>query len=251
MTPVETSSIVFAFAFGGALAGMFLGAALPENHLSPDSKSLVNLGMGVIGTIAALVLGLLVASAKASYDKQSDELTEVSANVVLLDRALSLYGSETKEARNLLRNSVVWALERTWPKERSQSLQPAPPTGEIGDLYEKIQGLSPQNESQRFIKSQALMTVVALAHTRWLMTEQRSVSISKPLLAIMVFWLTINFISFGLFAPRNATVIATLFLCALAVAGAIFLILEMYMPYQGMIQISSAPLRDALAHLGH
>jgi membrane-bound ClpP family serine protease len=93
--------------------------------------------------------------------------------------------------------------------------------------------------------------VVALTHTHWLMIEQRSVSISKPLLTVMVFWLTINFISFGLFAPRNATMIATLFLCGLAVAGAIFLILEMYMPYEGLIRISSAPLSDALAHLGY
>jgi hypothetical protein len=229
---------------------MFLRAALPENHLSPESKSIVNLGMGVIGTMAALVLGLLVASAKGSYDKLSDELTNVSANIVLLDRALTLYGPETKEARDLLRNSAARALDRTWPKERSRPSQSAP-TGEVGDLYEKIQGLSPQNDNQRFIKSQALTMVVALAQTHWLMMEQRSVSISKPLLTIVVFWLTIDFISFGLFAPRNATVIATLFLCGLAVAGAIFLILEMYMPYEGLIQISSAPLRDALGHLGH
>jgi hypothetical protein len=249
MTPVATSLIVFLCVFGGALAGMLLRSRLPEHHLTPESRSIVTLGMGVIGTMAALVLGLLVASAKGAYDKQSEELTDVSANIVLLDRVLSHYGPETKEARGLLRNSVASALDRTWPKERSRSSQ-SEPKGDPAEVYEKIQDLSPQSETQRFIKAQALGMVVALGHARWLMMEQQSVSISKPLLTIVVFWLTINFMSLGLFAPRNATVIVTLFLCGLAVAGAIFLILEMYMPFEGLIQISSAPLRNALAQLG-
>ena len=71
-----------------------------------------------------------------------------------------------------------------------------------------------------------------------------------PFLVVLVFWLTILFISFGLFAPPNATVIATLFVCALSVSGAIFLILELDQPFEGLIRISSAPLRNALAHLG-
>ncbi len=82
------------------------------------------------------------------------------------------------------------------------------------------------------------------------MFEQGSSFISMPLLAMLVFWLAIIFSSFGLFAPRNATVMTTLFLFALSAAAAIFLILEMYAPFQGLIQISSAPLRNALAHLG-
>ena len=141
-------------------------------------------------------------------------------------------------------------IERLWPNEqRSQSPsdgQPADPA----KLYEAIQRLSPQNEMQRSIKAQALAIVTDVAQTRWLMFEQKSLSISKPLLVILVFWLTINFFSFGLFAPRNATVIVTLCLCALAVAGAIFLILELYRPFGGMIQIPSTTLRSALAQIG-
>ena len=89
-----------------------------------------------------------------------------------------------------------------------------------------------------------------LGQTRWLMYEQEESSASRPLVVVVVFWLTINFISFGLFAPRNATVIATFFLCAIAVSGAIFLILEMYKPFGGLISISSAPLRNVLVHMG-
>ena len=102
--------IVLACVFGAALIGMFLRAVLPEQHLSADSKDTVRLGIGVISTMAALVLGLLVASAKNFYDAQSSELTQMSANVILLDRVLAQYGPETKEARDLLRGAVASTL---------------------------------------------------------------------------------------------------------------------------------------------
>ena len=89
-----------------------------------------------------------------------------------------------------------------------------------------------------------------LARARWLMIEQMGPSIPEPLLVIVVFGLTIVFISFGLFSPRNATVTAALFVCGLSVAGFLFLILEMEQPFGGLIQVSSAPMRDALARLG-
>jgi len=119
-----------------------------------------------------------------------------------------------------------------------------------GEIVNKIQALSPQNDAQRAVQVQASGLAIDLGKLRWLMLEQESTSISIPLLAVLVFWLAIVFGSFGLFAPPNATVIATLFLCALSVSGAIFLILEMYTPFQGLIQISDAPVRTALAHLG-
>jgi hypothetical protein len=230
---------------------MLLHSVLPQNHLSAETKGIVNLGAGIIGTMAALVLGLLVASAKNAYDTQSNELTDVSSRILLLDRVLAHYGPETKEAREELRGVVGGTIDRMWPQDHTKRSQLDPTTsgGEI--VYDKIQELSPANDSQHSLKTEALSLAVGLAQTRSLMFEQSAVSISKPLLIVVVFWLSINFISFGLFAPHNATVIATLLLCALAVSGAIFLILELYSPFGGMIQISSAPMRNALAHLGH
>jgi hypothetical protein len=218
--------------------------------LSADSKDVVKLGIGLVGTMAALVLGLLVASAKGSYDTQSTELTEMSAKVVLLDRFLAHYGPETKEARDMLRGAVVRILDRTWSKDSTSPSQVEPPSTGGDVLYDKMQGLSPKDDTQRSIKDQALSVAIGLGQTRWLMYEQSVTSVSLPLLVVLVFWLTIIFISFGLFAPPNATVVASLFVSALSVSGAIFLILEMYSPYSGLIQISSAPLRAALAHLG-
>ena len=249
MSSITISLIVFACVFGGALLGIFLHAVLPQHHLANESKDIVKLGMGLVGTMAALVLGLLVASAKGSYDAQSAELTQLSANIALLDRGLALYGPETKEERALLRGAVVRILDQMWSKDGSSSSPTAAPSGgEI--LYEKIQALSPKNETQRSLQGQALSIAVDIGKTRWLMYAQQATSVSMPLLVVLVIWLTVIFISFGLFAPFNATVVSSLFVSALSVSGAILLILEMYGPYSGLIQISSAPLRAALEHLG-
>jgi hypothetical protein len=250
MNSIIVSSIVFAFVFGSALLGMFLRTVLPEPHLNPASKDLVKLGMGTIALMTGLVLGLLVASAKGTYDTQSRELTEMSAEVVILDRVLAHYGPEAKEVRDLLRGGVVRTLERIWPEDISQHTQLDPIMAQGDYLYDKIQELSPTNDSQRSLQARALNMGVDLAQKRWLMYEQQELPMSMPLLVVLVFSLAITFISFGLNAPPNATVIATLIVCALSVSGMIFLILEMYRPFEGLIQISSAPLRSALAHLG-
>ena len=248
MSSVTISLIVFACVFGGALLGIFLQAVLPRHHLSADTKDVVKLGMGLVGTMAALVLGLLVASAKGSCDAQSAELTQMSANIALLDRIMAVYGPETKETRALLRGAIAGLLDQLWSKDDSSPMATPPAGGEI--VYGKIQGLSPKNDVQRSLQSQALSIAMDLGKMRWLRYEQAATSVSMPLLVVLVLWLTFIFISFGLFAPFNATVVSSLFVSALSVSGAIFLILEMYKPYAGLIQISSAPLRVALAHLG-
>jgi hypothetical protein len=250
MGSIAISSIVFACVFGGAVFGVLLRAALPEQHLGADSKDAVKVAMGLVATMAALVLGLLVASAKGSYDAQSTELTQMSANVVVLDRVLAHYGPETKDARDLIRNATAHVLGSLWSRDGAAPSQKEPPVSGNEILLDKIQGLSPKNDSQRSLQAQALSMAMNLGQTRWLMYEQATTPVSVPLLIVLVFWITSLFISFGLFAPRNATVIASLFIAALSVSGAILLILEMYTPYGGLIHISSAPLRAALGHLG-
>jgi len=200
--------------------------------------------------MSALVLGLLVSSAKTFYDTQSAELNQISADVVALDRLLVHYGPETKEAREKLRIAVIGNLDRIWPHERTRT-SAGPVSDEPGEsLLDEIQAFSPKDEKQRALGAQVLNLAISLGRIRWLMYEQSNASFSYTLLVIMVFWLTIVFISFGLFAPHNATAITSLFAAALSVSGAIFLILEMYMPYSGLVRISSSPLRSALAHLG-
>jgi hypothetical protein len=250
MSSVAISFIVFACVFGGALAGVFLRSSLPQHHLSGDSKETVKLGMALVSTMSALVLGLLVSSAKTFYDVQSAELNQVSADIVALDRLLAHYGPDTNQAREALRIAVIHNLDRLWPRERTQTTEAPLAERSAEVLLDDIQALSPKDDKQRSLQSQALSIAINIGRMRWLMYEQSNASVSKTLLGIMVFWLIVVFMSFGLFSPPNATAIASLFAAALAVSGAIFLILEMYMPFSGLVQLSSAPLRSALAHLG-
>jgi hypothetical protein len=253
MSSLAISGIIFACIFGGALVGMMLRAALPEHHLSPDSRDVIKLGMGLIGTMTALVLGLLIASAKSSFDTQRNGLAQMAGNVIFLDRTLARYGTGAKDARAMLRDSVADMLQRTWPEENPQSAQGQEKSGTEGryeGFYQKIEELAPANENQRALQAQAQKITTDIGQTRWLLFAQRGSSIPTPFLVVMVCWVTLIFASFGLFAPRNAMAVATLLLCAVAVSSALFLILELDQPFAGMLQISSAPLRNALAQLG-
>ncbi|WP_051979323.1 hypothetical protein [Edaphobacter aggregans] len=213
------SLIGFVFIFGGAIVGMILRRVLPDHHLRDDSRDVIKLATGLVGTISALVLGLLIASAKGSYDAQTTETEKI--------------------------------LDQSWSKNgtRAYRLDTASIGG--GVLYDKIQALNPSDELQRSIKSQALSLTVNIGQLCMLMYEQATLVVSKPLLVIMVFWLTVTFVIWGLLAPPNGTVIAVMLASALSASGAILLILEMYSPYEGFIRVADAPLRAALAHLGH
>lgn len=249
MSPMTISWIVFAVVFGGAMVGMVLRALLPEHHLNQDSRDVVKLGTGLIGTIAALVLGLLIASAKSSFDTQKNALAQMAANVSLLDRILAHYGPEAKEAREKLRSAVTDMLDQIWPEDRSRTGQLAPP-GAHEDLYETIQALTPKGEGQSALKAAALKTTIDIGQGRWQLFAQKGSSIPIPFLIVLVFWLAMIFASFSLFVKPNATVVVTLLICALSVSGAIFLILELDRPFEGFMKISSEPLRAALERLG-
>ena len=252
MNSTIIAAIVFACLFAAGLLGVRVRAMLPENHLNPDTKDAVKVGMGLVATMAALVLGLLVASTKGAYDAQKAEVTQMAAKIVFLDRVLANYGSETAQTRDLLRRSVASAINRMWPDSKISQPAQLDPSASSGEaFFNSIQQLSPQNEAQRSLKSQAVQVTTDVGQMRWLLFEQTESSISLPMLIVLIAWLAIIFMSVGLFAPPNATVVIALMLSALSVAGAIFLILELDMPFDGVIQISSAPMRNALNHLGH
>lgn len=247
MSPIATSLVVFLCVFGGALVGIALRSVLPENHLSAETKDVVRAAMALVSTMSALVLGLLVASAKGTYDTQRDELTALSANVTLLDRVLGHFGPEAAGARILLKGAVADTLSRI--SEGASAV--AAPNVKSQAIYDAILDLEPQNDRQKAMKTEAQGLLMTIARTRSLMLAQARNTISFTLLAVVVFWLTVNFVSFGLYAKPNATATAALFLAAVSVAGALLLILEMDRPYSGLIHISDAPLRDALERLGH
>lgn len=246
----STSLLALVSVFGAALLGMLMRSVLPEHHLSAETKDTVKLAMGFVATMAALILGLLVASAKDSYDKQSGGVTQMAAKIVYLDRLLANYGPETKDVRALYRRVVEQLAARMWPDKNASPAQLDPSTSHTEELFSAIQSLEAKNEMQKTLKAQAVSTSLELGQLRWLEYEQAETTASKPMLCIMVFWVVVLFASFGMFAPSNGTVVAALFLASLSVAGAIFLILELRSPFSGILQISNAPFLDAIAHLG-
>ena len=250
MSAIGTSGIVFACIFGATLLGLFLRSILPEHHRSPESRNVVNLGIGQITTMAAMVLSLLIASAKGSYDAQGSEITQFAANVALLDRVLGHYGPEAREARDLLRSLVVRMLDQMWPKSGPRPAELDPRAAPAESLYDTIHALSPQSENQRSLRVEALKITADLVRMRWLVYAQARSRLPRDLLIVLVIWAAVISVSVGLYAPPNGTVVATLFVCALSLSAAIFLILELAEPFQGFIRVSSAPLRLALGLIG-
>ena len=209
------------------------------------------MGTGLIGTIAALVLGLLIASANSSYQTQSGQVQRMTADIILLDALLAQYGPEAQPARELLRRAVGLMVERIWRENSSASAAQAPfrATAVGEETFAKIEQLSAQSEIQRLLKSRAVELSVDLAQTRLLLLTQAGSPIPTPFLAILIFWLAMIFASFGLFSRLNAVGAGALFLFALSASGALFLIVELGQPFSGFMQFSSTPLRNALAPL--
>lgn len=251
MSPLAAAFIVFALVFGSALVGMFLRAWLPEPHLNEDSKSVIKLGVGLIATLAALVLGLLIASAKSSFDTESAQVNRMTASIILLDHLLGEYGAETYPLRDALRQSIGPFADRLWREKSSRGANAAPFDTREGEvIYDRIRQLTPRDDAQRAVQNRAMTVATELAETRLLLFTQSDTSISLPFLATLVFWLMIIFGSFGLYARPNGTLVAVLLICTLSAAGAIFLVLELSQPFGGLMMIPSGPLRNALAPLG-
>ena len=249
MNAAVIAGLAFAGILGTTLLGMRLRAALPDHHLSAETKETVRLGMGLVATMTALLLGLLIATAKGSYDAQRSQVIQMAGKVGYLERVLAFYGPETAEIRPLLRVSTEGLIQKLWLDRRSLEAQEDPVLSTGQALYNSIHKLAPQNDEQRALKAQALDTVADLAKTRWLLFAQADTSIPMPLLITVVVWLAIISLSFGLFAPTNKTVVVTMIIVSLLVSSALFLILELDRPFDGVIQVSSAPMRNALSHL--
>src|SRR5262245_25733130 len=251
MSPIAIASIVFLCLFATAWLGMFLHDRVPVDHLSAESKDVVKLAMGLIATMAALVLGLLTASAKSSFDTWNSEIKESAVKVILLDRTLAEYGPETREIRDLIRSVVAFRIAQTWPEDNPRHGSFDSSTTEtVEGIESRIRALTPANDTQRALQPKALQIMGDLLGGRWMMLTQAGNSTPLLFVVVLVSCLSLVFASFGVLAPRNATVVGALVLCALAVAGSIFLIIEMDRPLEGMLKVSSAPLRYALDHLG-
>jgi hypothetical protein len=246
MSALTLSGIIFALTLGGIFLGTLLRRALPEHHLSDATKDVVRLGVGLIATIAALVLGLLIAAAKGSFDTQTSQVRQITADLILLDNILAQYGPEARPVREQIRRTAGPFADRLWREKEAGTTGPFETDGTAEQVYLEIQKLSPHDNVQRSLQSRAVQISNDLAQLRFLLFVESENLVPTPFLAVLAFWLMIIFASFSLFSPLNVTVFTCLFLFALSAACAIFLILQLSRPFTGLMSISSAPLRNAL-----
>ena len=232
----------------GLLVGVLLQNFLPRHHLDAASKDTVKIGAGMLGTLTALVLGLLVSSSKSSFDAINTAIASAGAKMIMFDRILANYGPETNDVRHQLRQSVASTIDRVWSSKKTGpgGLRAAESGTGVDTIQTKLNELIPKNKTQEQLLAQAHQLANDVAQTRLLAIEQQQNSLPAIFLILLIFWLVVLFFSFGLFAPRNATVLAVLIFCALSVSSAIFLVLEMNRPLDGVIKASNAPLRKAL-----
>jgi hypothetical protein len=252
MSSSEVSLIVLVVLLCGAGLGAVIRNRLPNQRLDDDSKQVITLGAGLVGTIAALVLGLLTASAKSSYDAQTSQVKQLTADVVLLNLLLEQYGPEARPARELLRRAIPPMVTRIWRENSSDAVDKRSFTASAAAraAAKAIEELAPQTDAQRVLKGLANETTAELVKTRALLFEQSESAVPMPFLVVLIFWLTILFISFSLHSRLNRLVVVVQLVLALSAAAAIFLILGMSEPFSGPFKISSAPLLNALPALG-
>jgi len=249
MSALALSCLIFVLTLGGIFLGALLRRALPEHHLTKGSQEAVRLGVGLIATIAALLLGLLIAAAKSSFDTQSTQVTQITADIILLDNLLAQYGPEAGPIRQQMRSVIGPFADQIWREKQASSATPFERNASAEQVYLAVQALSPQNDLQRSLQTRAAQISNDLAQARLLLFAESGNVIPAPFLAILVFWLVVIFASFSLFSALNATVFTCLSLFALSASCAIFLILELSQPFSGLMTISSAPLRHALGPL--
>jgi hypothetical protein len=248
---IGAAGVVVIFVGLGAAAGMVLQRLQPEHHRGDPSKDIVKLVLGLMGTMTALVLSLLIASAHTFYDTQRSEIQQLSVDVLLLDDSLRRYGPPADAVRAELHMRLEAMLAGMSPATEAAAMRQltARRIG-VSDLITAVGALAPATDTQRLAASKAQALVADIASIRLLIHEQTTTALPTTLAAILLCWLVLLFVGFGLFAPLNGTVVAALLLGALSVGAAMFLMLSMTRPYSGLMHVSDLPLREAVAQLG-
>src|SRR6516165_11009762 len=250
LTPVNIGSIVFAIILAGAFAGWAANEYLPANQLTEATRSLVSVSMAIVATISALVLGLLISNANASFVTRAGEVTQLSADILRLEQMLRRYGPETDTARRTLRQYTEHKTADLFPEDPRDVDLCNPSTYELLlQLEESLLALEPANSRDQWWLGQAMTLAGKIGEIRWLLAQQNAERTPKAFIGLLTFWLTSLFASFGLFAPHNLVSALALTLCALAVSGAVGMILELEQTFGGLLRVSPRPMYSALSVL--
>jgi hypothetical protein len=243
--------VTLAATLGGAVLGAVLRRFLPATHLNTETREVIRLGGGLLATLSAVAISLMIASAKTSYDTQDAHFRQFSADVILTDQLLAQYGPEASGVRKLMRRAVPAALDRIWAEKAVGAPQANAFTARsvAEQIYDAIEALSPANDAQRLLKPRIEQAAGDIARARLLMFADVDTPIQRPFLLILVFWLTVIFVSFSLFVEPGAVIAIAILIFALSIASALFLVADLSRPFAGLMQISNQHLREALGPL--
>ena len=251
MTPIEVAVVSLVATFSCAMIGTAVRSVMPEAHRSKESQDVVRLGMGLVATMTALLLGLITAAAKSAFDARDLGIRAGATNILTLDRHLAEYGPSAGPIRDLLKRSVAQRIQMLWPDTgASLGFGETKGVSPVENIQNQVLALVPANDAQRWWRSECLGLTEQLLRERWRSSDFTTRSVSPLFLTVVIFWLGATFFSFGLYAPRNATVVGVFLIATASVAAAVFLILELDGPFEGLIKVSSEAWRYALAHLG-
>ena len=260
MREFASALIVFALLCASAGVGLFVRPHLPEHHRVRETTELMQVTIGLLATFAALVLGLLTASVKQTYDSAAHDREAYALQLGLLDRCLREYGPETTAAREQIQSYTAAVIAATWPNEpRPQGVQypnvtrvagvGAPP--EFAAMVERIgveiARLDPSAGAQQRMQALCAERYNDVAHSRLSLIEDSRTEPYGPFYQVLAFWLMIIFGCFGLVAPRNSLAVITIALCALSLSSVIFVILDLSSLYDGFFSIPSTGMRRTLA----
>jgi hypothetical protein len=242
--------IVLAALLAGTFAGVKFRDRLPKHHLTDETKSLVSVSTAVVATVSALVLGFLISNANTRFTRLGGEVTALSAQILRLDHVLRRYGADAEPARNMLLQYAEHKAADLFPDDQADVRLGNPATYELLQRAEDmLLTVKPTNPRDQWWLAQAMTLAAKIGDARWLLAQQVGQGTPKAFIALLVFWLALLFVSFGLFAPRNLTSAVTLTLCALAVAGAVAMFLELEQGFGGLVRISPEPMRQAVKTL--
>jgi hypothetical protein len=235
----------------GVLIGRLIARRLPSHHLSSETQSVVTVSVAVIGTLSALALGLMISAANSSFSARSDEVRQLSLQLVRIDRNLRRYGPEADDARAKLRTWAAAKIQQLFPETDKPRVSGQTTIEQLEQVQDALLVLAPKDERQKYLHTLCLGLSSNLIQARWSLEARNEHSIPVPFLVLLIFWLAIVFASFGLFAPGNPTTIVVLLLCSLAVSGGIVLIEELDNPGSGLIRIPPDSMRRALSEITH
>lgn len=247
MGSIAIAIAAFGFILAGTIAGTMLRSRLPEAHLTGDSKEVIRLATALVGTLTAVVLALLFAATRTSFEHTSGYVSRLSADIVELDEILRDYGPETAPVRMQLRAEIGPLIDSIWQEQAAKAGRPTNPriAHDASATY-LLRQLKPKNPVQASLQARALAISSDIAQTRLALFAQPPDSVSHPFIVVLVLWLTFIFTTFSMSAKPNPTLTIVLGVCVLSASAAVYLILELGQPFDGLMQVSNNTLRSAL-----